>query len=172
MQNSGLRDFDANRLSNDSVRALYWAQAEAHGRRHNYCGVDDLFYGVASTEESVTSEVLKRAGITHQKIHAFMSTIRGIRSEVIDELIGLTPNAKRALEAAFDAADTLANQNIDCVHILFGLLSEPAIDDLGPVLQNFKADPEFLRNEISRLLASHSYENGRMKLSTLESQSD
>ncbi|HEY9683117.1 MAG TPA: Clp protease N-terminal domain-containing protein [Oculatellaceae cyanobacterium] len=172
MQNSGLWKFDANRLSNSSVRALYWAQAEAHGRRHNYCGVDDLFYGVASTEESVTSEVLKRAGITHQKIHAFISTIRGIESEVIDELIGLTPSAKRALEAAFDAADTFASQKIECVHILFGLLSESAIEDLGPVLQNFKVDPELLRSEFSTLLTSLSMSNGRINQSTLESQSD
>ncbi len=145
--------YDSNRLTNNAVRALWWAQVEAHSRRHNFCGVDDLFYAVAS--ETRTSEILRVAGITSQKIHSVISRTTG-NDATIDEYIAFTTNAKAAIEMAFEIADNCVDPKIDCIHILCALLSEPIVKDLDLVLKSFNADPEQLLVEAYRRISAGS----------------
>ncbi|MCC6981610.1 MAG: hypothetical protein IT343_25030 [Candidatus Melainabacteria bacterium] len=138
-------DFD--RLTEDSLRALYWAQVETYGRHGGFCGIADLLCGIALSRESVTSEFLSKAGIT---THAVRSLIAPTADEppTVEENIPLTPNSKKTFNLAFNVADELGHQKINCGHILYSLLNEPMVEDLREILQTLKVDPEQLRSEL------------------------
>lgn len=138
-------DFD--RMTQDFSRALYWAQVEAYGRHGGFCGIADLLCGIALARGSITSELLSKGGI---KAHAVRPLIAPVADELPtnEDFIPLTPNVKKTFNLAFDMADELGHQKVDCGHILYSLLNEPMVEDLREILQTLKVDPEQLRSEL------------------------
>jgi ATP-dependent Clp protease ATP-binding subunit ClpC len=138
---------DSDRLTHDSLRAFWWAQVEACGRHDGFCGIADLLCGIALSRESITSEFLSKAGIT---THAVRSAIAPTADKPppVEEDIPLTPNVKKTFNLAFEVADELGHQKVDCGHILYSLLNEPMVEDLREILHTLKVDPEQLRAEL------------------------
>lgn len=142
---------DFKRLTDDSVRAFWWAQVEAYGRYDGFCGVADFLYGIVLVKESITSEFLSKAGITAQAARPTFAHIAD-QAPTIEEGTPFTLNVKKTITLAFDVADELGHQKVDCVHILYSLLNEPMVEDIREILQTLKLDPEQLRSELFRRL--------------------
>ncbi|HEY9684999.1 MAG TPA: Clp protease N-terminal domain-containing protein [Oculatellaceae cyanobacterium] len=145
---------DSARLTENALRAFMFAQQEAYNRQHDKCDVDDLFYGIAASDERLTSEILNGAGITHQNIHRYiMAAPSGKSPAATEEGLPLSSSFKRAFELAFEAGDSHRHKKIDCIHILHGLLNTAVIEDLVPLMQALKANTDTLRSETYHLLS-------------------
>lgn len=138
---------DLDRLTKDSLRALYWTQVEVYGRHGGFCGTADLLCGIALARESITSELLSKEGIAAHAVRPLVSPTFDEPS-TIDDFIPLTPNVQKTFNLAFDLADELGHQKVDCGHILYSLLNEPMVEDLREILQTLKVDPEQLRSDL------------------------
>ncbi|HIA53557.1 MAG TPA: hypothetical protein EYN91_15940 [Candidatus Melainabacteria bacterium] len=138
---------DFKRLTDDSVRAFWWAQVEAHERHDGFCGIADFLYGIVLARESNTSEFLSKAGITAKAARPAFAPFAD-EAPTMEGGIPLTPNVKKTITFAFDLADELGHQKVDCGHILYSLLNEPMVEDLREILQTLKIDPEHLRTEL------------------------
>jgi len=139
----------SDRFTEDLLRAFWWAQVEARGQRHSYCGVEDLLCGIALSRERITSEILSDSGMTVRGIQSHSSMLGNGACGATEDDIPLTPNAKRAFDLALEVAERFASQQIDCGHVLYALVSEPFVGDLGSILQALKVNPEQLRHDIS-----------------------
>lgn len=137
----------SDRLTENLLRAFWWAQVEAHGRHHRYCGVAHLLCGIAQSRERITSEVLNRAGITVQALQSFIDPTAE-EPPTTEDYIPLTPSVQETLDLALEVADGLSNQEVDCGHLLYALLNEPIVEDLREILQSLNVNPEQLRSEL------------------------
>jgi ATP-dependent Clp protease ATP-binding subunit ClpA len=142
-----------DRFTESTRRALSLGQEEAERFGHNYFGTEHLLFGLAAERTGSAASVLANLGAQVPKIRAAIDSILGHGLHVISGEIGLTPRAKRAIEAAVTEARRRDHQSIGTAHLLLGLLEDEQ-NMASRTLVALGVDLAALRAEVVSLLAS------------------
>ena len=144
------------KFSERARRVLSLAQEEAQRFNHNYIGTEHVLLGLARETEGVAAKVLANHNVELSKIRSAVEFIiaRGDRP-ISDDMIGLSPRAKKVIELAVDEARRLNHHYIGTEHILIGLMREGegvaagVLESLGVTLDN-------AREETNRIIQNQS----------------
>jgi len=107
-------------------RMLAWANGEAAGLQHEYLGTEHLLLGLVHDRESIAVGVLQNLGVSPDDLGAQVHSIlkRGDSDGGTLTQRPYTTRAKRVLELAARASESLGHQHIGTEHILLGLVEE------------------------------------------------
>lgn len=138
------------RFTERARRVVFFAQEEAGRLGENHVSTEHLLLGLTRENDSVAARVLERMGASCAAIRAEVEkhVTRG-PGRLGDEM-QLTPQAKRAIDLAYDEARSLNNNHIGSEHILLGLLREGE-GISGQVLATQNTDIEAARRIIMSL---------------------
>ena len=148
------------KFSERARRVLSLAQEEAQRFNHNYIGTEHVLLGLARETEGVAAKVLANHNIELSKIRSAVEFIiaRGDRP-ISDDMIGLTPRAKKVIELAVDEARRLNHHYIGTEHILIGLMREGEGVAAG-VLESLGVTLDKAREETNRIIQNQSLGSG------------
>jgi len=147
---------DQDRFDNFTKRArkvLSLSQEEARRFQRNYIGTEHLLLGMLSEGQGVAAQVLQHMGVDLEMARASVESIIGRGDHPIEEDIGLTPRAKKAIELAVDEARLMNHHYIGTEHLLLGLVREGEGIAAG-VLRSFGVDLANLRTSTIQTLST------------------
>ena len=112
-----------DRFTRRARQALTLAQEEAQRLNHNYIGTEHLLIGLLRVENSVSSRILQKLGLSVRQVQELVEQTVGFgqRSEGTGDKINLTRRTKLVLESAVNEARKLGHHYIDTAHLLLGL---------------------------------------------------
>ena len=142
-----------DRFTRRARQALTLAQEEAQRLRQNYIGTEHLLVGLIRVENSQSSRVLRKLGVSVRKAQELVERTVGYgqKREVSGEQIRLTQRTKRVLELAVNEARALGHHYIDTGHLLLGLVQQEdgvAVD----ILRRLGVSPEIIRRETTKTM--------------------
>jgi len=140
-----------DRFTRRARQALTLAQEEAQRLHHNYIGTEHLLVGLIRVENSVSSKILRRLGITVHQVQELVEQTVGFgqSEEAPGEKIGLTRRTKRVLELAVNEARKLGHHYIDTAHLLLGLVQQK--DGVAvEILRRLGVSPDVIRRETAK----------------------
>ncbi len=119
---------DRDRFDKFTERArkvLSLAHEEAQRAQKNYIGTEYLLLGLVREGEGVAARVLQALGVELARVRTLLEemAIPGLQQD--QTRVGLTPQAKKAVELAVDEARRLNHHYIGTEHLLLGLLRLP-----------------------------------------------
>jgi ATP-dependent Clp protease ATP-binding subunit ClpA len=139
------------RFTERARQVVVLAQDEARLLKHNYIGTEHILLGLVCEEEGLAARVLDTLDITAEEVRAQVVRIVGRGDEADTGAIPFTPRVKKVLELALQEALELDHNYLGTEHILLGLVREDG--GVGArILRDFDADPQKIRNEITRML--------------------
>ena len=109
--------------------AIEAARAAAGELGHAYIGTEHLLLGIMEEEDGLGAHILRRQGLEKEHLRRVIAHQSGMGCPGAPGL-GLTPNARAALERAAEEARRLRHGCIGTEHLLLGLLRLP---DCGAV---------------------------------------
>ena len=116
-----------DRLTVKSQEALQEAQHIAHGFSHQEVDGEHLFLALLGQPESLLPELLEKIGVPVAKLRPDLEKELGRRHKVQGTSTSdlyLSPNLKKALDAAQAAAERLKDDYVSTEHLLLGLMDE------------------------------------------------
>ena len=114
----------ANQFTQSAQSALRLAQGTAGELGHSYVGSEHILLGILSSEDSIARRCLREQGVSAEKARQALISFVGKGLSGMPPSQGLTPRARRVIEAA---AQECADSGSVCVgteHLLLGLLHE------------------------------------------------
>jgi len=119
--------------------AIEAARSAAGELGHAYIGSEHLLLGILEEEDGLGAHILRRQGVEAERVRRAIIHESGMGSPGAP-ILGLSPNARAALERAAAEARTLRHGCIGTEHLLLGLLRLP---ECGAVrtLTELGADP-------------------------------
>lgn len=138
-------------LTQKARKAIFLAHEEAERLGYNHVGTEHLLLAILREEDCVAAMVLERIGLDIGTVRvAVMSKLtRG--SEGLDEL-QLTPEAKHAIDSAFDEARLNKEDWVGTEHLLIGLAHEIG-GTAAVVLNELGAGVLEIRNQLRHIKA-------------------
>ncbi|HEX6776991.1 MAG TPA: Clp protease N-terminal domain-containing protein [Ktedonobacterales bacterium] len=136
-------------------KVLSLAQEEAQRFNHNYIGTEHLLLGLVREGEGVAAKVLNHLGVELDKLRAAVEAVIGRGDRLVLGEIGLTPQAKKAVELAVDESRRLNHHYIGTEHLLLGLVRENS-GIAAQVLQSLGVDLEKVRTQTIQVLSQAS----------------
>ncbi len=109
--------------------AIEAARTAAGELGHAYIGTEHLLLGIMEEEDGLGAHILKRQGLEREHLRRVIARDSGMGCPGAPSL-GLTPNARKALEQAAAEARALRHGCIGTEHLLLGLLR---LQDCGAV---------------------------------------
>ena len=109
--------------------AIEAARAAAGELGHAYIGTEHLLLGILEEQDGLGAHILRREGLEREHLRRVIARESGVGCPGAPGL-GLTPNARAALEQAAREAQALRHGCIGTEHLLLGLLRLP---DCGAV---------------------------------------
>jgi ATP-dependent Clp protease ATP-binding subunit ClpB len=116
-----------DKLTLKSQEALQEAQRIAHGYSHQEVDCEHLLLALLGQGESLVPELLQKIGVPPAKLQPDMERELARRHKVqgtSSSDVYLSPNLKKALDAAQSEAGKLKDDYISTEHLLLGLLAE------------------------------------------------
>ena len=104
--------------------AIESARQAAQELGHAYIGTEHLLLGILAEEEGLGAHILRRQGLESAQLRRIVARESGLGAPGAPSL-GLTPNARLALERAASEARALRHGCIGTEHLLLGLLRLP-----------------------------------------------
>ncbi|MBQ7693285.1 MAG: ATP-dependent Clp protease ATP-binding subunit, partial [Oscillospiraceae bacterium] len=104
--------------------AIEAARTAAGELGHAYIGTEHLLLGIMAEEDGLGAHILRRQGLETEHLRRIIARESGLGCPGAPGL-GLTPNARAALEKAAQEARTLHHGCIGTEHLLLGLLRLP-----------------------------------------------
>ena len=104
--------------------AIEAARTAAGELGHAYIGTEHLLLGIMAEEDGLGAHILRRQGLETEQLRRIIARESGMGCPGAPGL-GLTPNARAALEKAAQEARTLHHGCIGTEHLLLGLLRLP-----------------------------------------------
>lgn len=101
------------------------AKAEADALGHGAISTEHFLLALATDPSCGAMTLLSRFGATADAIRAAVIALAPSGHAESRARLPFTPDAKRVLEAALNAATALAAQRIESTHVLLGLTSNP-----------------------------------------------
>ncbi len=144
----------ADKFTKRARRALSLAQQEAQRLRHNYIGSEHLLLGLAADEGGIAARVLQRLGADLDRLRSAVTWIVPAGAEAPDGPIGLTEEAKAAIEQALVQANQMKQRYLGTEHVLLGIMRQT--DGKGAqVLRDLNVDEAQVRTIVAELLEAH-----------------
>ena len=109
--------------------AIEAARAAAGELGHAYIGTEHLLLGILEEQDGLGAHILRREGLEREHLRRVIARESGLGCPGAPGL-GLTPNARKALEQAAKEAQALRHGCIGTEHLLLGLLR---LDECGAV---------------------------------------
>ncbi|MFN3928382.1 MAG: Clp protease N-terminal domain-containing protein, partial [Thermoflexus sp.] len=111
-----------DRFTQRARRVLALAQEEAERLNHTYIGTEHLLLGLVKEENSIAGQVLRRLGVTPQKVEEMVLRMSGPGRRPPNSKPDLTPRIRRVIELAVDEARRIGHHYIGTEHLLLGLV--------------------------------------------------
>jgi hypothetical protein len=146
-------------------KVLSLAQEEAQRFNHNYIGSEHLLLGLVREGEGVAAKVLNHLGVELNKVRSAVEFAIGRGDRLVLGEIGLTPQAKKAVELAVDESRRLNHHFIGTEHLLLGLVRENSGVAAG-VLQSLGVDLEKVRTQTIQVLSQSSSQRENISFSS------
>ena len=141
----------SDRFTEKAENALNKSVKTAERFGHTYIGSEHLLLALAEDETSCASLILKKNGISKDKIHAFIKEYSGIGVKTTLSSKDLTPRSRKILESSYNNANQYGDGTIGTEHILLSLIEER--DCVATkLLKNIKADTSSIRDDIFTLM--------------------
>ena len=140
------------RFTEGARQVVALAQDEARLLGHGHVGTEHLLLGLVREREGVAAQVLATFDMTEEAVRAQVATIVGPGEEATSGAVPFTPSATAALDRAWNEALALGHASIDTHHVLLGLVRVKE-GVAARILLDFDADPDRLRDEVTRMLA-------------------
>ncbi len=136
-------------------KVLQLAQEEAQRFNHNYISTEHILLGLVREGDGVAARVLNNLGVDLDKTRAAVEAITERGDRMVMGEIGLTPQAKRTIELAVDAARHLNHHYIGTEHLLLGLTH---LDDdrTAQIFKSLSISAEKVRAQVIEVLKSSS----------------
>jgi ATP-dependent Clp protease ATP-binding subunit ClpC len=144
-----------DRFTTEARTALRCAHDEAASLGHSWIGTEHLLLGLVREEHGVAARVLAGFGIQDvgplRASLAWTSDERAASPPDAGAHIGLTPKAKRVIEASVDEARRLHHDYIGTEHLLLGLVRDGDGTAVA-LLQARGLAPDQLRRRVHEVL--------------------
>ena len=125
-----------DKFTERSRKVLSLAQEEAQRFQHNYIGTEHLLIALVREGQGVAAKILDNLGLTLGQLRRTTETLFGRGDRIVLGEIGLTPDAKKAIEKAVEEAHRLNHHYIGTEHLLLGLIRVPVAESkAGQILQ-------------------------------------
>ncbi len=147
------------RFTEGARRVVALAQDEARLLGHGHVGTEHLLLGLVREGEGVAARVLAAFDMTEAAVRAQVATVVGPGDEATSGAAPFTPSATAALDRAWNEALALGHASIDTHHVLLGLVRVKE-GVAARILLDFDADPDTLRDEVTRMLADAGVSSG------------
>ncbi len=114
-----------NRFTNKSKEVLQLAEKIAKEQEHSYIGSEHILAGLVMVEDSTSSVILKKYGVTIEKVIDLMENfIAPVKSVGVAEPEGFTPKAKVILETSVNEAKRFHATKVGTEHLLTAIIRE------------------------------------------------
>lgn len=144
-----------NRFTDRAKKVLALAENNARQWGHTLVSTDHLFFGLFMEGSGVAANVLKKAGVTLDRLEAEMEkTSFRLPTNLSREDYGpvtYSPRCKTAFVAAHGFAALLQHKYVGTEHLLLGVLEENQGVSMS-LLKNLGLDPKTLKDEVFFLL--------------------
>ncbi|HXF69432.1 MAG TPA: Clp protease N-terminal domain-containing protein, partial [Thermoflexus sp.] len=140
-----------DRFTQRARRVLALAQEEAERLNHTYIGTEHLLLGLVKEENGIAGQVLRRLGVTPQKVEEMVLRMSGPGRRPPNSKPDLTPRIRRVIELAVDEARRIGHHYIGTEHLLLGLVrlgDGMAVD----ILKSLGVSLEQIRRETNRAI--------------------
>ncbi len=140
-----------DRFTQRARRVLALAQEEAERLNHAYIGTEHLLLGLVKEENGIAGQVLRRLGVTPQKVEEMVLRMSGSGRRTPHSKPDLTPRIRRVIELAVDEARRMGHHYIGTEHLLLGLVrlgDGMAVD----ILKSLGLSLEQIRRETNRAI--------------------
>jgi len=133
------------RFTDQSRRAVVFAQEEARRLDHAYIGTEHLLAGLTQEERGAAGRALESAGITADAVRGAIETLVGRGQQATASHIPFTPQAKQCLELGLREALRFGHNYISTGHLLLGLISTTdsvavqVLGELGTDIEQLRA---------------------------------
>ncbi len=111
------------RFSEKAIKVIMLAQEESRRMGHNFVGTEQILLGLSGEGTGIAAKVLRAHNVKLKDLRATVLKIIGKGSGSVSVEIPFTPNAKKLLESAWNAARDLGHNYIGTEHVLLGLLA-------------------------------------------------
>ena len=131
--------------------ALNRAGEEARALGHDHVGTEHALLALVSAERGVAAEVLRRFGVTRERVLATSCMTAGAGERPPSDCLPAMPRFKQALEHSRRIADGLGVQVADTEHLLAGILAVP--DSMAvEILRRANASPDAVGDVLAERL--------------------
>jgi hypothetical protein len=146
------RGLPFDRFTRRSRNVLRLAQEEAERLQHTRIGTEHLLLGLLLERDGVAAHVLAELGVDADGVRSEFSARLADADPPSEAQLGLTPDAKRAIELGVREANRLGHRFFGTEHLLLGLAA--AEDGLGAeILQTHgAANVDDLRQRVIRVV--------------------
>ena len=111
-----------DRFTDNTKIALNNAQQAAAKMGHSFVGTEHLLLGVSAVQGSAASRILKENGLDEQLLNELVEKLTGRGQSGDMPVQGLTPRARRVVEAAVSESNRLGHSFVGTEHLLMGIL--------------------------------------------------
>jgi ATP-dependent Clp protease ATP-binding subunit ClpA len=110
------------KFTKKAIKVVMLSQEEGRRLGHNYVGTEQIFLGLVREDSSGAGKVLAEAGITLEAMRTAVENLIGKVNGAAAIEIPFTPNAKKLLEGAWNAARDMRMNYIGTEHLLISLI--------------------------------------------------
>jgi ATP-dependent Clp protease ATP-binding subunit ClpC len=146
------------RFTDRARRVVVQAQEEARALGHSYVGTEHILLALTH-QGGVAGKALEALGIGPEAVRQGVEEAVGRGELSMTGHIPFTPRTKNVLEHALRESRLLGHTYIGTEHLLLGLLSEGE-GEAARVLTGLGADPNEVRQQVTRILDEHRRERG------------
>lgn len=136
------------KFSEPARKALTASQGEAQRLNHDYIGPEHLLLGLIRDSKNTASKVLTNLGVDLSRVRASVEFLLRKAEKPATIEIGLTDNAKRAIELAIDECRRQKVHFIGTEHLLLGILLEDGL--AAVILKSFGVTVKKARAEVRK----------------------
>lgn len=143
------------RFTDRSRRVVVLAQEESRLLGHNYIGTEHLLLGLIHEDEGPAAVVLKRLGVSVDKVRTVVEERIGRNAMSTHGHIPFTPRCKKVFDLSLRESLQLGHNYIGTEHILLGLIREGAGVAAAVLVQDFGISLQQVRHEVITVLTGY-----------------
>ncbi len=141
----------SNRFTEKAEKSLNNAQGLAEAFGHTYIGTEHVLLSLCKEKESVAATVLKKNGISYEKISSAIKDLSGVGSKSTLSSKDMTPRCRKIVENSYRISVRYGALKIGTEHILLSILEEKECIGLR-ILSFIGADTASIADEILTIL--------------------
>jgi len=141
-----------DKFTSRSKTVLHLAEQEAIRMHHGHIGTEHLLIGLLLEGKGVAAHVLADRGVNLDELRATILPAMAYAAAGNAQLLGLSPEAKKAIQLSVNEANCLRHDYIGTEHLLLGLVALQQGVAADALRQHNAGDLASLRVHIQRVL--------------------